>query len=214
VLTLKNDYIEKGYIVDDYYLIEEDFIKFIGYVPLSYNQNEEDRKKIKSPKLADLLLRIGSRIDISFSSYINNPNKEHNWRDYKKLEPKLKLSDYSVFSIHDKKDMKPFEDWQNINGNNILKKSDGLERTIDFWWNAYTNVKHNHNIEKANLNHVYYSLAAFFLLLCKFKQGNDYSIKLIQYNYLNIDANGRENILRGMWEIKNSIITKLFLKEM
>ena len=209
-----SDYIKRAYIVDDYHSIEKDFIKFIEYFPLSRYPEEDDMKKITSPKLADLLLRIGSKIDISFSSRINNPNRELNWNDYKNLEPELKLSDYSVFSTHNQEYMTPFEDWQYIKKDK-LKKPGAVAEQVDFWWTAYNNVKHHYNIENANLYHVYNSLSALFILVCVFKTGRDYSRKLVQYNYLNIDSDCKKDILKSkMDEYKNSIITKLFMKEL
>lgn len=211
-MTTQKDYIKEAYIVDDYHSIEEDFIKFIEYIPLFLYPKEEEMKKIISPKLADLLLRIGSKIDISFKSYLNLENG--NWGDYKsKEDEKLKLSNNKIWSIHYNKYLTPFKDWQYINQKNELEQN-GVSTPIDFWWNAYNNVKHHYQIENANLYHVYNSLSALFLLLCKFKIGQDYSIKLAQYNYLGIDTLGKEKILRNMREFHNPIITKLFLKNL
>ena len=96
-----DDYFEVGYHTDRFYELEEDLIKFLRFMPLEIYNTSEKREKVKSPYLADLLIRIGSNIDIFFRkliiSYymdIDNERKfeKRNYlsvKDYKKLEEKF-----------------------------------------------------------------------------------------------------------------------------
>ena len=61
-----DDYFEVGYHTDRFYELEEDLIKFLRFMPLEIYNTSEKREKVKSPYLADLLIRIGSNIDIFF----------------------------------------------------------------------------------------------------------------------------------------------------
>jgi hypothetical protein len=61
-----DEYFTKGYHVDRYHALEKDLIRFFEYLPLDFYANSEERKRIRSTYLADLLLRIGSNIDIFF----------------------------------------------------------------------------------------------------------------------------------------------------
>jgi hypothetical protein len=212
-----DDYLKKGYHVDRYHVLEEDLLRFLDFLPLELYPTQEERQKIRSMYLADLLLRIGSNIDIFFSKYILSnlsipvcitiaTEKEHefwNWGDFKKLEPNLHLSDVHVEIIATRETIYPFRKEGYKNGDTW----DNINRTEDFWWNSYNKVKHDGVFDKANLDNVVQALAALFLLTCRVKN----SIKLMQYGYLGIDHSHEQKIRSGMKEMHHSIITKLFI---
>lgn len=205
-----DEYFEGGYHTDRYYELEEDLIKFLRFMPLEIYNTPEKMEKVKSPYLADLLIRIGSNIDIFFrklilSDYtdIDKERKSENrpylaLKDYKKLEPKFsrnrkKLSECKVKIIQTREYLIPFNNWDIETPN---------------WWTSYNHVKHEALIEEANLNIIMHSLAAFFLLIC-FKKS---SSKLALYNYLCVLPQYRgEILLKSKKEIQHDIITKLFI---
>lgn len=98
-------YLEQGYQIDRYYALEEDLLRFLGFVTLEFYPSIDERKSIRSLYLGDLLLRIGSNIDILFRKMISrekdNPKfksiidsmNRHDWNNFKKLEPLLELSE-------------------------------------------------------------------------------------------------------------------------
>lgn len=66
------NYLKKGYHVDRYHALEEDLLRFCDYISLEFYPSVDKRRAIRSMYLADLLLRIGSNIDIFFSKYISS----------------------------------------------------------------------------------------------------------------------------------------------
>ena len=212
------NYLKKGYHVDRYHALEEDLLRFCDYISLEFYPSVDKRRAIRSMYLADLLLRIGSNIDIFFSKYISSnshvkecsniakekPPEFWNWGDFKKLEPHLKLSDLSVEVIATSERIYPFRkegleesfSWDNINKNE------------EFWWNSYNKVKHEGVFDQANLDNVIQALAALFLLICKVKN----SKKLMLYGYLGIDPSIKHAIVSGrIRENKHPILTNLFI---
>jgi hypothetical protein len=208
------DYFDKGYHIDRYHALEEDLIKFFEFMPLDFYTTVEERKRIRSTYLADLLLRIGSNIDIFFKKFImsdgrcsvlSEQKEEGNltWKDYKKLEEILTLSQANVKIIRTSETIYPFKNNKGKVWNEISQSDDN-----EFWWKSYNNVKHHGKIEEANLENVIDSLAALLLLICVKK----HSVKLIYYDYLPVPSNLRERLLSGkMKEHENIIITKLFI---
>ncbi len=212
-------YFKAGYHVDRYYELEEDFLQALKHTPLEIYNTPEERKKAKSVYLADLLLRIGSSIDINFkkmimSNYthlydeklteINKKRKEKGkdpksevdlkFNDYMNLEKVCKLSDYKVIVIQTRESLTPFKEWKS-----------GETPT---WWSSYNKVKHNANLDEAHLENVLQALSALFLLICK----NKHSVKMLNYNYLCINPQFKQKILLGiMKEHKHDIITKIFI---
>ncbi len=59
---------ESGYSVNIYKILERDVVDFLNYIPIDYYLGSK-RKDIFSPKLAELLLRIGSQIDTFFRNW-------------------------------------------------------------------------------------------------------------------------------------------------
>jgi len=215
---ISDDYLEKGYHVDRYHALEEDFLRFLDYMSLEFYPSTEKRQEIRSMYLADLLLRIGSNIDIFFSKYIiSNPNVQEcskivqekkpdfwNWGDFKTLEPNLHLSDLNVYVIATGETIYPFR----REGNKESITWENINKTEDFWWNSYNKVKHEGVFDKANLDNVIQALAALFLLICKKKN----SKKLMQYGYLSIDPSYEPKVVSGkIRESGHSIFTDLFI---
>jgi hypothetical protein len=207
------DYLEKGYHVDRYYVLEEDFTKFLGFLPLEFYPTEDDRTRIRSTYLADLLLRIGSSIDIFFKKYIdsyppvsrfmnleNNASGILNWRDYKKIDQYIHLSDRHVSStlINDPAEqIFPFRLHGQRSGNSWVEIN---QNEPSFWWNAYNKVKHEGTFDKANLENVLQSLSALILLISH----HPHNMKLNRYGYLQ----------KSQMPVENEYInTKLFIVE-
>jgi hypothetical protein len=209
-----DEYFAKGYHVDRYHALEEDLIRFFDYLPLDFYTNSEERRRIRSTYLADLLLRIGSNIDIFFKKFIMSDNRcidlsankdeeTLNWGDCKKLEHILVLSNKYVKIIRTSETIYPFKNPNGLSWDKITQSDDN-----EFWWKSYNGVKHNGKIEEANLENVIHALAALLLLICIKK----HSIKLIQYDYLPVPSNLRANLLSGnMGEHDNIILSKLFI---
>jgi hypothetical protein len=213
-----DDYLKKGYHVDRYHALEDDLLRFLDYITLEFYSSVGERQQIRSMYLADLLLRIGSNIDIFFSKYIiSNSNvpecstiaKEKkpelwNWGDFKKVEPSLHLSDLNVEIIATSERIYPFRKDGHKDGNTW----DNINKNEDFWWNSYNKVKHEGVFDKANLDNVIQALAALFLLVCRVKN----SRKLMQYGYLGIDPSMKHEIVSGRTrEMKHPILTNLFI---
>jgi len=59
---------KSGYSLNSYQILEDDLIDFLKNISIDYYQGDE-RKKIFSPKLGELLIRIGSQIDIFFRNW-------------------------------------------------------------------------------------------------------------------------------------------------
>lgn len=168
-------YFKVGYHVDRYYELEEDFLKVLKCMPLEIYDTSAAREKATSAYLADLLLRIGSNIDIVFRKMIlskhdyiyKNKLKEINekriedgkpplpyvdlkFNDYKELNAVIKLFDYKVTVIQTGEILIPFKEWNN-----------GATPT---WWSGYNQVKHHATLDKANLDNPSISSIVFINL--------------------------------------------------
>ena len=67
---MPDHYFQIGYHIDRYYELEEDFLEVLEYMPLEIYNTPDKRRDAKSIYLADLLLRMGSNIDIVFREMI------------------------------------------------------------------------------------------------------------------------------------------------
>lgn len=220
---MDDPYFKIGYHVDRYYELEEDFLKVLKYMPLEIYNTSEAREKATSTYLADLLLRIGSNIDIVFRKMIMSRYKSVyddklkqintertakaekqlnsvnlSFKDYMELENELdathKLSNYKVTIIQTKEQLTPFKDWE-------TKKT-------PTWWSSYNHVKHHALLDEANLDNVIQALAALFLLICM----NKHPIKMLNYGYLCINLQFKRKILQDQTqEHGHDIITKVFI---
>jgi hypothetical protein len=198
--------------------LEEDFLKVLKYMPLEIYNTPEEREKGKSIYLADLLLRIGSNIDIVFKKMImlnyrhiyenklkkinekqikDGKDPRHdvnlNFDDYKELNNEFALSDYKVIVVQTGKPLTPFKEWKS--------------GATPIWWTGYNKVKHHGTFDEANLDNAIQALAALFLLICL----NKHPIKMLNYGYLCINPESKLKILRGRKQLKHAIITKMFI---
>ena len=218
-------YFEAGYHIDRYYELEEDFLKVLKYMPLEIYDDSGKRCGAKSTYLADLLLRIGSNIDVMFRKLILSDHP-HIYDD-KLREINNKLSEEE--RPQKKKVNLSFEDYRKLD-EEILPKSNGgklsdckvmiIQTREDItpfenwstdtptWWSSYNHIKHEAMFDEANLDNVINALAALFLLICIKK----HSIKMLNYGYLCINPSYKSRIIHEkLREIKHDIVTKLFI---
>ena len=170
---------KSGYTLRIYRILENDLVNFLNNISIEYYLGEE-RKKIYSPKLAELLIRIGSQVDIFFRNWDivhetykkNNPKKQLNLgklyiENYKDIERdgEIILSDKKIEILFTEEIIKPFEFW--------------TDKRYPIWWKAYNNVKHQGFTcrKEGNLYNVIESLAALFLLNCVNENANSNAIK-------------------------------------
>lgn len=176
---------KSGHTLKLYQILENDLANFLHYIPIDYYLDDQ-WKKIYSPRLAELLIRIGSQVDIFFRYWdivhavykSKNPNKKFNIDDlnfghYKDIEidGKIVLSNEEINILSSDEDIKPFEFW--------------ADRRYPLWWTSYNNVKHQGFTYKreGDLYNVIESLAALFLINCIHE---DTLIKLEEYGYIHI----------------------------
>jgi len=204
---MPSEYFFNGEYITQYHILEEDFVKFIEYIPLElYRTN---REAIKSPKLGDLLLRIGSNVDIFFRNWLKDQRSHFNiegledvskanWGHYKKMEPTAKLSKEEVIVIQTREKLRPFKNWDTIPSDD------------EFWWNSYNTYKHEGEIKAANFDVVLKALAAYCILINKFPLYT----KLIQYGYMPIDTEFKADFVinENIWHTKKDFVSKVFVK--
>ena len=147
---------------DEYKLLEEDFIKYLRYVPLT-----TDHKNVWSLYLGDLLIRIGSIFDsflrrTIFSSVLDNAADIRRYRtldDYRinmviyneLYEPFYKLSSKKIYELRTLEELYPFLSWKSNN--------------TPYWWKNYNHVKHDRfkNKKEATLETVLEALGGLFI---------------------------------------------------
>ncbi|MCX9009695.1 MAG: hypothetical protein OIN66_01115 [Candidatus Methanoperedens sp.] len=159
---------KSGYSVNIFKILERDVIDFLNYIPIDYYIDSK-RKNIYSPRLAELLIRIGSQIDTFFRNWVivheiyNKKNKKQlndvydlKFSNFKDIESdkKVILSNKEIKIIATDEIITPFLYW--------------TDKRYPLWWDAYNKVKHNGFIYKSdgNLLNVIESLSALFLLNC------------------------------------------------
>ncbi len=177
---------KSGYTLHLYQILEDDLVDFLKYIPIDYYPTYT-RNKIFSPKLSELLIRIGSQIDVFFRNWDivrrNNASiakEKFKFGNYKVIERYIKLNGKEIKIIATDEILTPFKDWT---------KNDPT------WWKAYNNVKHDGfiNKEKGNLFNVIESLSALFLLNCIH---DEIKMKLIEYGYKKVDIDTYDTIIR------------------
>ncbi|MCK5494756.1 MAG: hypothetical protein KAJ14_16730 [Candidatus Omnitrophica bacterium] len=152
---------------EEYKFLEDDFIKYLRYVPLS-----EDHKNVWSLYLGDLLIRIGSILDsflkrAMFSSELDNKD-EININYYRSLDdfqininvykdifnPFYQLSTKKIYELRTFEHNTPFSSWGDVNSNS------------PFWWKNYNKVKHDRfkNKKEATLKATLEALSGLFIL--------------------------------------------------
>jgi len=175
-----------GYTLKLFQILENDLVDYLKYISIDYYLGDE-RKKIFSPKLSELLIRIGSQIDIFFRNWdiVQSQNlavsiKDLRFANYKAINRNINLNDEILIISATNEILYPFEDWN--------KKDPS-------WWTAYNNVKHNgfDYKEQGNLFNVIESLSALFLLNCLH---DEIQIKLIEYGYRKVDLDTYDLIVR------------------
>ena len=175
---------KSGYSVRIFKVLEDDLVDFFNYIPIEYYPNEESQN-IYSPKLAELLIRIGSQVDIFFRHWgvVHNVyNKTHtnnlkidnlNFGNYKDIEKsgELILSSKKIEILLKNENINPFEFW--------------IDNGYPLWWTAYNKLKHHGFTYRkmGNLFNVIEALSALFLLNCV---NNDSKSKLTEYGYGNV----------------------------
>ncbi|MCX9082191.1 MAG: hypothetical protein OIN83_08325 [Candidatus Methanoperedens sp.] len=177
---------ESGYSIRLYQILENDVVDFLNYIPIDYYLGEK-KKQIFSPKIAELLVRIGSQVDIFFrywdivhEVYIKKYNpKKFKLNDldmgyFKDIERenKIILSNKEIKIISTDEIIIPFEFFSG-------------DRRYPLFWNAYNHVKHNGftNKKEGNLFNVIESLAALFLLNCVHEKTQN---KLAEHGFISI----------------------------
>ena len=174
---MPKDMYKSGYTLKIYRILEDDLVDFFKNISIDYYLGK-DREKIFSPKLSELLVRIGSQVDIFFRNWdivqkknFGKTKDSLNISNYKEIEPEIHISDEKVKILETDEVIQPFEDWQN---------------KTQRWWIAYNNVKHDgfDNKKDGNLLNVIESLAALFILNCIHEGSKN---KLYKYGYKKIN---------------------------
>lgn len=192
---------KSGYTLRIFRILENDVVDFLTYIPLEYYLDDK-KKKIFSPRLAELLIRIGSQVDNFFRHWDiiqsvykkNHPKKKFilddlNIKYYRDIEKngKIILSNKEIRITLTNDIIKPFEYW--------------TDNRYPLWWKAYNNVKHQGFTykEEGNLNNVIESLSALFLINCINKET---TLKLIEYGYYNFNPDEIRELERQIKEDK------------
>lgn len=156
--------------------LESNVIEFLRYIPLEYYPKDKDRELIYSPKLANILISIGSQIDTFFRNWIlvqanchaysDKEIKKLNFMNYRSVENDVYLSNKKL-TISTEIIITPFDHWCNWKQN----KNDP-SRDTRCWWNAYNHIKHNSFFyrREGNMNNVIKSLGALFILNCEHEE--------------------------------------------
>ena len=175
-----------GHTLKLFQILEDDLVDYLKYIPIDYYLGDK-REEIFSPKLSELLIRIGSQIDIFFRNWdivqSHNPGvsiKDLKFGNYKAINKNINLNDEILIISATNEILYPFKDWN--------KKDPS-------WLTAYNNVKHNgfDYKKEGNLLNVIESLSALFLLNCLH---DDLQIKLIEYGYRKVDLDTYDLIVR------------------
>lgn len=148
---------------DEYKFLEEDFIEFLRYVPLT-NEHED----VWSLYLGDLLIRIGSILDsffrraifspvldnaISISRYRALNDLQINMGVYRELyDPFYNLSSKKIYELRTLEQLTPFLSWSSNDS--------------PYWWKNYNHVKHDRfkNKKEATLKSVLEALSGLFII--------------------------------------------------
>lgn len=156
-------------LLDQYAIIEEDFITILKYLPL-----EKENLSVKSPRFSDILIRSCVGIEIFFREWLNDYKLSH--------ESKIDKIRAKAKPVETGRDYIRFDDFHPIFSKYLTSaslKTRQLEtciypfngwtkRTPPAWWTTYNNVKH-HRVDKgnvANMETALNALGALFLLHC------------------------------------------------
>ncbi|MBC7391668.1 MAG: hypothetical protein H7329_20910 [Opitutaceae bacterium] len=209
-----------GESYEQYQIIEEDFVNFIKYVPLT-----QDHFKVYSPILRDIILRSCVQIEIFFKEWSKelcsqeNPPEDlfnkYN-KKYKEGEKKgelkgvsgWKMEDYFIFKDKLHKDDRPVILVLPLN-EKIYPFKDWTNEKSPIWWNSYNEIKHDGHVTKknANLEVALYALAGLFHLHVTHSDSKRY---LLNYSQIKIDRKW-SNLIISRAEITTPIDSKKFL---
>jgi len=171
---------------DEYLRLEKDFLDFITYVPL-----KDEHYSVWSPRLADLLLRIGSNVDsfcknalfdstfdqttdiIMYRSRARTADgaSKISMKDYQNIfETAYNLSTKRIVSIRERKVIAPYDSWIS---NNSPK-----------WWSDYNAIKHDRFLHqtRATMNSALQGLGALFILYICHLETRKYLIDIDFFN--------------------------------
>ena len=171
-------YFWSGASFDAYAIIEEDFLKILNVIPL-----ESGTLNYYSPRFGDILLRVGSNVDIFFREWLRTPelNKDPRVKRIKKKEYNIKiyqdifydnyLKDERVTVRQLSKDVIPFSRW--------------TDKSPPEWWTAHNEIKHDgySNRQSATLKNALRGLAGLFVLHCANRYSFSYLKDIIRQPY-------------------------------
>ena len=156
--------------------LEDTFIDFLSYVPWT-----QKHKEVWSPKLANLLLNIGSIIDSTFRSYLESPTL-NTAKDIDNIRSDQRKQDINGFQkVYD--DVYSFsnkEAYFLYTGDKLTSWSDWQKRGKPKWWTNYNKVKHDRfkNRTEANLENTLNALSGLFLVCVILKEVRPYLVDI------------------------------------
>lgn len=210
-----------------YGLIENDFLELTDFIEPEHDFNSPCYK-FGSSKLMDFCLKVGTEIETLLKIFlennkfdslpdIENKRKYQNINIYREvLEPKYHFNKDKLFVYHIKKEIHPFENFDN---------------KTPIWFKIYSKYKHDklELIKKWNLEYAIYSLGALLLLVLNHPDTdhqkffvNDFESKVFNLagsrpkfasECINIPAKDIENIAIGdRIEIKKNDTNEFIVK--
>ena len=146
-----------------------EFLSYVPYEGLASDQARSGNVDVWSPRLAGLLVNIGSAIDSTFRTFKDsrhlaageratglrekkNPNLGDFATTYGSVYP---LARKVVYLLQDHSPLYPWQSWQ---------VAEPQKDRTPLWWYAYNKVKHDRfaNLKMAKLRYTLEALAAFF----------------------------------------------------
>ena len=146
-----------------------EFLRYVPYEGLAPDRARSGNVDVWSPRLASLLVNIGSTIDSTFKTFKDsrhlgavekvqelrekkNPNIGDYATTYGSAYP---LARKAVYFLHDHSPLYPWQTWQ---------VTEPQQDRTPLWWYAYNRVKHDRfaNLKMAKLRTTMDALAAFF----------------------------------------------------
>ncbi len=155
-----------------YQTLEEEMVEFLSYVPyegVAPDRTHSGNSDVWSPRLAGLLVNIGSAVDSTFKTFKGsrylaagegvkelrertNPNIGNYAATYGSVYP---FATKVVYLLQDHSPLRPWQSWQ---------VTDPQQDRAPLWWHAYNKVKHDRfaNLKNAKLRYTMEALAAYF----------------------------------------------------
>lgn len=165
---------EFGQMWNTYHEMEEEFINYLEFVPLT-----ADNRKVYSGKLLRLMLQLGGYLDTAFKEISLYKAFDHN-QSCLEIREKVEKNKIIPFDFY----LKTFEPIYKLSKRPVVvKRLDGFinkpvlidrfppfyvkeGRSTPEWWQAYNAVKHNmiKNMKEANVENTLTALSGAFLL--------------------------------------------------